>query len=98
MGFTSTCAGPLFVNVSMPLRLLTQGAVHLTETPPAEADAYNKLIELYWACLLVTCGVKISLDPPKCGSDGTNPDVITLDGWQTPMNGYAFKTIRSPPH
>jgi hypothetical protein len=78
------------------LRLLSKGAVHLTQVPPADSDVYNKLIELYWACLLLSCGVGIKLDPPIRGSDGTNPDVITLDGSSSPMNGYAFKTIRSP--
>ncbi len=30
------------------LRMLTQGAVHLTQEPPANADVYNELIEFYW--------------------------------------------------
>ncbi|WP_204266603.1 hypothetical protein, partial [Escherichia coli] len=36
------------------------------------------------------------MDPPKKGSIGLNPDVISLDSQNQPVNGYAFKTIRSP--
>ena len=87
---------PHFPRLLEHLRMLSTGAVHLTEEPPAYGDAYNKLIELYWACLLLERGVEPRLDPPKYGSKGTNPDVIALDGAGAPRHGYAFKTIRSP--
>lgn len=77
------------------LELLAQGAVHLTEQPGiVGADTYNKLIELYWACLLMDTGVRIELDHPK-HSQGNNPDVIAIDGSRK-ARAYAFKTIRSP--
>ena len=77
------------------LELLTRGAVHLNEKPSVDgADTYNKLIELYWACLLMVTGVRIELDHPK-HSQGKNPDVIALDGGRK-ARAYAFKTIRSP--
>ena len=77
------------------LQALSDGAVHLTHEPPAYADTYNKLIELYWACLLISQGVDLQLDHPT-NADGTNPDIITLDKSQAAEHGYAFKTIRSP--
>jgi hypothetical protein len=76
------------------LSMLTAGAVHLTAEPPAQADVYNKLIELYWACLLLAQGLKIEIDDPN-HSTGSNPDVITIDSSGSPAHAYAFKTIRS---
>ncbi|OLP59592.1 hypothetical protein BJF93_20485 [Xaviernesmea oryzae] len=76
------------------LKMLASGAVHLTKEPPyGSADVYNKLIELYWACLLMGNGLRINLDHPK-HSLGTNPDVIALG--PATNRAYAFKTIRSP--
>ena len=75
--------------------MLNSGAIHLTEEPPANADVYNKLIELYWSCLCLSLGRGIQLDDPV-HSTGTNPDVITLDETGTSARAYAFKTIRSP--
>ncbi len=82
-------------NMLVPhLELLTQGTVHLTEQPSFDGmDAYNKLIELYWACLIMASNGRIELDHPK-HSQGNNPDVITLDGGNK-ARAYAFKTIRS---
>lgn len=75
------------------LEMLVEGAVHLTQEPPYEsADVYNKLIELYWACLLMANGGRIDLDHPK-HSVGNNPDVIVRDGDKS--RAYAFKTVRS---
>lgn len=76
------------------LQMLTQGAVHLTQEPPGDADVYNKLIEIYWACLLMANGVGVELDHPV-HSPGNNPDVIALDQGK-PARAYAFKTVRSP--
>lgn len=76
------------------LEMLAQGAVHLTQEPPADSDAYNKLVEVYWATLLMAKGTRVLLDHPK-NSKGDNPDVIALDGGQ-PARAYAFKTVRSP--
>jgi len=76
------------------LRMLTRGAVHLTQEPPANADVYNKLIEIYWACLLMANGVDVDLDHPV-HSPGNNPDVIAMDQGK-PARAYAFKTVRSP--
>jgi hypothetical protein len=76
------------------LDMLTRGAVHLTQEPPANSDVYNKLIEVYWACLLMANGVEVKLDHPK-HSPGDNPDVIALHRG-TPARAYAFKTVRSP--
>ena len=75
------------------LQMLTSGAVHLTDQPPANADVYNKLIEIYWASLLMANGVKVALDHPK-HSKGDNPDVIAFDDGK-PARAYAFKTVRS---
>jgi hypothetical protein len=76
------------------LRMLTQGAVHLTQEPPGNADVYNKLIEIYWASLLMANNVDVELDHPT-HSTGDNPDVIALDRGK-PARAYAFKTVRSP--
>lgn len=75
------------------LEMLAVGAVHLTDEPPADADVYNKLIEIYWACLLMANGVKVALDHPK-HSKGDNPDVIAFENGD-PARAYAFKTVRS---
>lgn len=75
------------------LEMLADGAVHLTQEPPAHADVYNKLIEIYWACLLMANGTEVALDHPK-HSKGDNPDVIALDKGK-PARAYAFKTVRS---
>lgn len=75
------------------LAMLTSGAVHLTQEPPPNADIYNKLVEIYWASLLMANGVEVALDHPK-HSKGDNPDVIALDNGQ-PARAYAFKTVRS---
>jgi len=88
-------ANPDFDHLLPHLRMLNSGAIHLTEEPPANADVYNKLIELYWSCLCLSLGRRIELDDPA-HSTGTNPDVITLDETGTPARAYAFKTIRSP--
>jgi hypothetical protein len=85
---------PDFPTLIPHLRMLAQGAVHLTQEPPADADAYNKLVEVYWATLLMAKGTRVLLDHPK-NSKGDNPDVIALDGGQ-PARAYAFKTVRSP--
>lgn len=76
------------------LQLLAQGAVHLTQEQPADADVYNKLVEVYWATLLMAMGTGVLLDHPK-SSNGDNPDVIALDGSGKPARAYAFKTVRS---
>lgn len=76
------------------LKMLTGGAVHLTQEPPGNADVYNKLIEIYWACLLMANGVNVALDHPT-HSTGDNPDVIALED-SKPARAYAFKTVRSP--
>jgi hypothetical protein len=78
------------------LKMLNAGTIHLTEEPPAYADVYNKLIELYWSCLCTSLGRKVELDHPKQSSDGENPDVIALDEKGAPAHAYAFKTVRSP--
>jgi hypothetical protein len=85
---------PNFERLLPHLRMLNAGAIHLTEESPANADAYNKLIELYWSCLCLSLGRGIELDDPA-HSKGTNPDVITLNQAGAPAHGYAFKTIRS---
>ncbi|MHC2019982.1 hypothetical protein [Methylobacterium sp. CM6247] len=82
-----------FATLLPHLKMLTGGAVHLSHEPPADADVYNKLIEIYWACLLMANGVEVDLDHPK-HSSGDNPDVIALDYGQ-PARAYAFKTVRS---
>lgn len=85
---------PDFDSLVPHLEMLNHGAVHLTQEPPPNADVYNKLIEIYWACLLMANGAKVDLDHPK-HSKGNNPDVIALeDGEQA--RAYAFKTVRSP--
>lgn len=76
------------------LQMLANGAVHLTQEPPGNADVYNKLIEIYWACLLMANGVNVALDHPT-HSTGDNPDVIALEN-SSPARAYAFKTVRSP--
>jgi hypothetical protein len=85
---------PDFLTLIPHLGMLAQGAVHLTQEPPSDSDAYNKLVEVYWATLLMAGGTRILLDHPK-NSKGDNPDVIALDGGQ-PARAYAFKTVRSP--
>lgn len=84
---------PNFKQLIPHLKMLNDGAVHLTEDPPANADTYNKLIEIYWACLLMASGVNVELDDPE-HSTGKNPDVIALDNCK-PARAYAFKTVRS---
>lgn len=86
---------PGFSTLIPHLQLLAQGAVHLTQEQPADADAYNKLVEVYWATLLMAMGTRVQLDHPK-SSNGNNPDVIALDGSGEPARAYAFKTVRSP--
>ncbi len=76
------------------LDMLSRGVVHLTQEPPAGADTYNKLVEVYWAALLMANGSRVLLDHPK-NSKGDNPDVIAMEGGQ-PARAYAFKTVRSP--
>lgn len=44
------------------LEMLSRGVVHLTQEPPADADAYNKLVEVYWATLLMANGSRVLLD------------------------------------
>ncbi|GMM61492.1 hypothetical protein [Novosphingobium pituita] len=75
------------------LEMLSKGAVHLTQEPPANSDVYNKLVEVYWATLLMASGTNVDLDHPK-SSKGDNPDVIALERSQ-PARAYAFKTVRS---
>ncbi|GAB5349055.1 hypothetical protein TMRO357_02728 [Alteriqipengyuania sp. 357] len=84
---------PAFRQLVPHLAMLAKGAVHLTQQPPADADVYNKLIEIYWACLLMADHVDVSLDHP-INSSGDNPDVIANDSGK-PARAYAFKTIRS---
>lgn len=85
---------PDFPSLIPHLAMLKDGAIHLAEAPPT-GDAYNKLIELYWACLCMSLGRRVELDHPK-HSKGQNPDVITLDDAGAAAFGYAFKTVRSP--
>ena len=85
---------PQFKVLLPHLKMLVEGTVHLTEEPPSPADTYNKLIELYWACLCLGKQFPITLDDPV-HSDGKNPDVITLNSAGQPAHAYAFKTIRS---
>jgi len=85
---------PDFPTLIPHLRMLAQGAVHLTQEPPADADAYNKLVDIYWATLLMARGTRVLLDHPK-NSKGDNPDVIALNHGK-PARAYAFKTVRSP--
>lgn len=87
---TSTHFGELLPH----LKMLAGGAVHLTEAPPAYADVYNKLIELYWAALCLSKGIRVSLDHPEKAT-GANPDVVTLDDRGDQRHAYAFKTVRS---
>lgn len=76
------------------LKMLMAGAVHLTQEPPyGSADVYNKLIELYWACLLMMNEANIELDHPE-HSTGDNPDVLSYGPKFS--HAYAFKTVRSP--
>lgn len=85
---------PDFKQILPHLTMLVDGAVHLTEEPPyGSVDVYNKLIEAYWACLLIANGVNVEVDDPK-NSTGINPDVIAKDTHKS--RAYAFKTIRSP--
>lgn len=86
---------PDFPTLIPHLQLLALGAVHLTQEQPADADAYNKLVEVYWATLLMAMGTRVQLDHPK-SSSGDNPDVIALDDSEQPARAYAFKTVRSP--
>ncbi|MFG6500117.1 hypothetical protein [Sulfitobacter sp. 1A15106] len=75
------------------LEKLADGAVHLTQQRQYEsADTYNKLIELYWACLLMANDLRIRLDHPT-HSAGDNPDVISVQ--EDKSRAYAFKTIQS---
>ncbi|WP_213775715.1 hypothetical protein [Bradyrhizobium sp. dw_78] len=76
------------------LRILAEGAIHLTEPPPSNSDGYNKLIEVYWASLCLAAGLSVELDHPTA-SDGRNPDIITSATGRVDRHGYAFKTIRS---
>lgn len=85
---------PDFSQLLPHLELLNKGAVHLTAEPAGNADTYNKLIELYWACLCMSLGRRVQLDHPQHAT-GTNPDVIVLDDAGNPARAYAFKTIRS---
>lgn len=85
---------PDFPTLIPHMKLLAQGTVHLTQEPPADADAYNKLVEVYWATLLMAKGTRVLLDDPK-RSKGDNPDVIALDNGKA-ARAYAFKTVRSP--
>lgn len=77
------------------LSLLADGAIHLTEVPEVPNDTYNKLIELYWACLCMSQGLKVDIDSPTSAT-GTNPDVLILGEDDRPIRAYAFKTIYSP--
>ncbi len=86
---------PEFADLVPHLEKLAGGAIHLTEVPPAYPDAYNKLIELYWAGLCLGAGLTLELDHPV-ELDGKNPDVMTRAALRAARHGYAFKTIRSP--
>ena len=84
---------PDFKMIIPHLEKLADGAVHLTQQRQYEnADTYNKLIELYWACLLMAIDLRIELDHPT-RSAGDNPDVISFRGDKS--SAYAFKTIQS---
>jgi hypothetical protein len=85
---------PQFPKLLPHLQILADGAIHLTLDPPARSDGYNKLIELYWACLCVAERLDIELDHPEA-ADGSNPDIITNAPPGVAKRGYAFKTIRS---
>lgn len=74
------------------LKMLNAGAISLTNPPAVDADSYNKLIELYWACLCMSVGLSIEIDHPT-NATGRNPDVIALS--PTSSRGYALKTIRA---
>jgi hypothetical protein len=86
---------PKFETLIPHLEMLASGAVHLTQEPPPPpaSDVYNKLIEAYWACLLMANDVDVDIDHPK-HSIGNNPDVIALEN-KSPARAYAFKTVRS---
>jgi len=86
---------PQFVDLVPHLKMLADGAIHLTEVPPAYPDAYNKLIELYWAGLCLGAGLTLELDHPT-NADGKNPDVVTRAALRDARHGYALKTVRSP--
>lgn len=88
-------ANPNFGRLLPHLKMLNEGTIHLTEEPPANADTYNKLIELYWSCLCLSLGCDVDLDHPL-HSTGSNPDVVILDEAGEAARAYAFKTIRSP--
>jgi hypothetical protein len=85
---------PQFQTLVPHLKLLVEGAIHLTQEPPSPADGYNKLIELYWACLCIRKKNVVALDDPF-HADGTNPDVMTLNAAGEKEYAYAFKTVRS---
>jgi hypothetical protein len=86
---------PQFSRLLPHLRILAEGAIHLTEPPPAYADGYNKLIEVYWASICLSAGLEVEIDDPQ-SSNGRNPDIITKAPSRSAKHGYAFKTIRSP--
>jgi hypothetical protein len=86
---------PQFPKLLPHLQILAGGAIHLTQDPPARSDGYNKLIELYWACLCIAEGLGIELDHPEA-ADGSNPDIITNAPPSDKRRGYAFKSVRSP--
>jgi hypothetical protein len=85
---------PQFAKLIPHLQILADGAVHLTQDPPPQADGYNKLIELYWACLCIAEGLEVEVDHPEA-ADGSNPDIITNGPPSATKRGYAFKTVRS---
>jgi hypothetical protein len=85
---------PGFDALAPHLRILAEGAIHLTEPLPSNSDGYNKLIEVYWASLCLAAGLTVELDHPMA-SDGRNPDIITSATGRVDRHGYAFKTIRS---
>lgn len=49
---------PDFPTLIPHLGMLAQGAIHLTQEPPADSDTYNKLVEVYWATLLMARGTR----------------------------------------
>lgn len=83
---------PKFARLLPHLRMFADGAVHLNEPPADGIDSYNKLIELYWACLSMASGLDVEIDDPH-SSKGNNPDVLT--GPSGSQFGYAMKTIRA---
>ena len=84
--------GPQFPLLLPHLKLLSEGAVHLDKQPEYLPDTYNKLIEIYWACLAMAAGIEVELDHPQKSRGGVDVTTKALPGPFT----YEMKTLRSP--